>query len=439
MPASTSGPTGWSVSSSAVTTPKFPPPPRRAHSSSGCSVADARTRSPSAVISSAASRLSHASPCLRSSQPEPPPIVRPATPVVETRPPVVARPCSCVARSTCAHVAPPPTRAIRATGSTVTSSIPRTSRTRPSSRRDRPATEWPPARTATDRSWSRAKARAAMTSSGAAHRATRRGRVRTMALNSTHASSNSGAPGPYRPPRRRKRSSSAEVRIVMGAKLGGAAGGLFADSGHLASEQAEPRGVADGRGARGQRELRAHVGDVAVHGVRADDEPARDLGVGQALGHEAQDLDLAPRELARRRRRASGRGGRARRRGGPIRVARRAEGEEGVAGGTRLGRRGAPAPEGGQDAGQDRARLRGLVGSGAQREAVRGVLAGAARLLQVAARGLQLGHDERRAAAEVRRPELGGAADERGARLRRAGEVAEPHAGPDEQLLRGDA
>ena len=55
---------------------------------------------PSAVTSSAASRLSQARPCLRSSQPEPPPSVRPATPVVETRPPVVARPCSCVARST---------------------------------------------------------------------------------------------------------------------------------------------------------------------------------------------------------------------------------------------------------------------------------------------------------------------------------------------------
>ena len=108
MPASTSGPTGCSVSSSAVTTPKLPPPPRSAHSSSGFSVAEARTRSPSAVTSSAASRLSQARPCLRSSQPEPPPSVRPATPVLDTRPPVVASPCSWVARSTCAHVAPPP-------------------------------------------------------------------------------------------------------------------------------------------------------------------------------------------------------------------------------------------------------------------------------------------------------------------------------------------
>ena len=56
-----------------MTTPKFPPPPRSAHSSSGFSVTDARTSAPSAVTSSAASRLSHATPCLRSSQPEPPP------------------------------------------------------------------------------------------------------------------------------------------------------------------------------------------------------------------------------------------------------------------------------------------------------------------------------------------------------------------------------
>ena len=43
--------------------------------------------SPSAVTSSTASRLSHVRPCLRSSQPEPPPSVSPATPVLDTRPP----------------------------------------------------------------------------------------------------------------------------------------------------------------------------------------------------------------------------------------------------------------------------------------------------------------------------------------------------------------
>src|SRR3954466_6786924 len=72
-----------------VTTPKLPPPPRSAQNSSGCSSADARTRSPRAVTSSTASMLSTVRTCLRSSQPEPPPRASPATPVLETRPPAV--------------------------------------------------------------------------------------------------------------------------------------------------------------------------------------------------------------------------------------------------------------------------------------------------------------------------------------------------------------
>ena len=59
-----------SANSSAVTTPKLPPP-RSAHSSSGFSSSDARTIRPSQVTSSAARRLSRARPCLRSSRPEP--------------------------------------------------------------------------------------------------------------------------------------------------------------------------------------------------------------------------------------------------------------------------------------------------------------------------------------------------------------------------------
>jgi hypothetical protein len=39
----------------------------------------------------------------------PPPSVKPATPVDETRPPVVARLCGCVSLSTSAQTAPPPT------------------------------------------------------------------------------------------------------------------------------------------------------------------------------------------------------------------------------------------------------------------------------------------------------------------------------------------
>ena len=60
--------------------------------------------------------LSTARPCLRSSQPEPPPSASPATPVLDTRPPTVASPCSWVAASTspqvsaAAHADDPPLR-----------------------------------------------------------------------------------------------------------------------------------------------------------------------------------------------------------------------------------------------------------------------------------------------------------------------------------------
>jgi hypothetical protein len=188
-PANTSGPSGYSASSSAVTTPKLPPPPRSAHSSSAFSSVLARTIRPSHVTSSAPTRLSQVRPCLRSSQPDPPPSVSPATPVVETRPPVVARPCTWVARSTSAQMAPPPTRATRRSASTSMSAMPRTSSTTPSSHRERPATEWPPARTATGRPWSRANASAATTSSTATHSATRCGRRSIIVLNSVQVSS----------------------------------------------------------------------------------------------------------------------------------------------------------------------------------------------------------------------------------------------------------
>ena len=53
-------PTGWSRYSKDVTTPKFPPPPRKAQKRSGCSVALAVMTSPSAVTTSADTRLSQA-------------------------------------------------------------------------------------------------------------------------------------------------------------------------------------------------------------------------------------------------------------------------------------------------------------------------------------------------------------------------------------------
>ena len=139
-----------------MTTPKFPPPPCIAQNRSAFSSSLARTRSPVAVTISIAWRLSQVSPQRRSSQPEPPPSVRPVTPVVETRPPVVASPNACVRRSNSDQIAPAPQRAIRRCASTVTSAMRRTSITTPPSLRHAPATEWPPARTAIGSSRSRA-------------------------------------------------------------------------------------------------------------------------------------------------------------------------------------------------------------------------------------------------------------------------------------------
>ena len=106
-PPRTVGPTGCSAYSSDVTTPKLPPPPRSAQNRSLFSSALAWTRRPSAVTTSAPTRLSQVRPCLRSSQPMPPPRVKPPSPVVETRPPVTASPNAWVSWSKSAQVAPP--------------------------------------------------------------------------------------------------------------------------------------------------------------------------------------------------------------------------------------------------------------------------------------------------------------------------------------------
>jgi hypothetical protein len=63
-----------------------------------------------------------ARPHLRVRWPRPPPRVRPPTPVVEMIPLGVASPCSPVARSTAPQMQPPPTRTVRACGSTSMSS-----------------------------------------------------------------------------------------------------------------------------------------------------------------------------------------------------------------------------------------------------------------------------------------------------------------------------
>ena len=112
----TIGPTGCRRNSNSVTTPKLPPPPRRPQNRSGFSSALARTTLPSAVTTSAESRLSHVTPYIRSSQPLPLPSARPPTPVSDTRPPVTARPCSCVAASMWPQVRRPDPRRARPRG-----------------------------------------------------------------------------------------------------------------------------------------------------------------------------------------------------------------------------------------------------------------------------------------------------------------------------------
>ena len=182
MPPSTSGPTGRSANSNSSTIPKLPPPPRSAQNRSAFSVAEAVTTWPSAVSTRAARRLSAARPILRSSQPLPEPSVKPATPVLDTRPPVTARPCSCVAASSSLHSTPGWTQAIRRAGSTWIAFSGLRSITRPPSVVANPAAEWPPARTATSSSCSRAYASAAATSDSDSQRAISAGRRSTIAL-----------------------------------------------------------------------------------------------------------------------------------------------------------------------------------------------------------------------------------------------------------------
>jgi hypothetical protein len=65
----TSGPSSCSRNVNDVTIPKLPPPPRIAQKRSGLESADAVRTPPSAQTTWASTRLSHASPYLRRSQP----------------------------------------------------------------------------------------------------------------------------------------------------------------------------------------------------------------------------------------------------------------------------------------------------------------------------------------------------------------------------------
>jgi hypothetical protein len=61
-----------------------------------------------------------------------------------------------------------------------------------------------------------------------------------------------------------------------------------------------PSRVAFGRRSRARRltQLRADVRDVAVDGMRAEDQAICDLRVGQARRDEPEDLQLAPAQFA---------------------------------------------------------------------------------------------------------------------------------------------
>jgi hypothetical protein len=164
------------LNSNEVTTPKLPPPPRSAQNSSGSSLAETRCSAPSAVTIVAPIRLSIVSPCLRVSQPKPPPRVRPATPVVELMPSGVARPCACASRSKSASRAPGPTCAVWSPASMRTARRPERSITRPPSTIALPAMWWPPPRTLRRIRCAAAKRTAAWTSASLTQRAISAGR-----------------------------------------------------------------------------------------------------------------------------------------------------------------------------------------------------------------------------------------------------------------------
>ena len=163
---------GASRYSNAVATPKLPPPPRRPQNSSGSVSASTRMRSPSAVTSSTESRLSTVRPCLRIRCPSPPPSVSPPMPVWLMIPPVVARPAACGGAVELApqHAAGR-ARGARRRGRRGSPSSATGRSSRPPSQTAWPATAWPPPRTDTSRSRSRAKRTASTTSSAPAQRA----------------------------------------------------------------------------------------------------------------------------------------------------------------------------------------------------------------------------------------------------------------------------
>src|SRR5438874_5037234 len=125
------------------------PPPLTPQNRSGFSRWLHFTNSPSAVMRSTEVSWSIVSPCLRCSQPMPPPSVSPATPVCVTIPAGTASPNACVSRSSSPRSTPACTRTVRRPGSTRTPFMSDRSITRPSSHVECPGKLCPPPRTAT--------------------------------------------------------------------------------------------------------------------------------------------------------------------------------------------------------------------------------------------------------------------------------------------------
>ena len=125
----------------------------------------------------------------------PPVSVSPPIPVSTNVPPGTKSEWGTVAPSTSSHSAPPPARASRRSGSTVTVRIRRRSTTSAPSAIACPETLCPPPRMATGRPVSRAARTAATTSSVVAGWTMTAGRRSTMPLNDSRASSYPSSPG----------------------------------------------------------------------------------------------------------------------------------------------------------------------------------------------------------------------------------------------------
>ena len=159
---------------------------------------------PSASTIIADRKLSSAMPNRGISQPNPPPSVRPATPVLETTPPVVARPNCWVSRLNSRQSAPPPR--------SMPSYVP--DRRHLAHRRQvdhdaaiddaRPATLCPPPRTATSMPAPRASLTASETSARPRQRATRAGRLSIAPLWTRRASSIKRSTRQNQMPRKRR-------------------------------------------------------------------------------------------------------------------------------------------------------------------------------------------------------------------------------------------